>query len=131
MLIEYVPRVQCLAWSNYSEAGAVQLLKDLRTIHAAGVVHDDTMPRNMMLRTGAGRLCVWIDFDRAATCAEDGSATEREQCWMRIEMRYVQGILEDLVGRSPWRPSGSAADNRERLQISKKERFREQRLKSR
>ncbi|PYH96543.1 hypothetical protein BO71DRAFT_407650 [Aspergillus ellipticus CBS 707.79] len=72
ILIEYIPNMQAVDLSNYSEQRLSSLRQILDEIHKANVLHGDTKPRNMMVFVGMQERVLWIDFDSAQTFPEGG-----------------------------------------------------------
>jgi serine/threonine protein kinase len=69
LLLEFIPNATSIAADPARLAQKPHLVDDLlaalRLVHSAGVVHYDTMPRNMMLDDKDGVW--WIDFGSAST----------------------------------------------------------------
>lgn len=96
VLIEYVPGLQTIDLSTYSEYRLAKFKIILTHIHEARVLHDDPMPRNMMVHEDSDRV-LWIDFDRAQTFREDIPLTSREQKWFADESALVDEFASYLV----------------------------------
>ncbi|KAA8898474.1 hypothetical protein FN846DRAFT_209065 [Sphaerosporella brunnea] len=80
-----------------------ELLEGIDKVHAAGVMHEDPLPRNMVIQSGETPAAWWVDFGSALT----------DSCW-HIDPRYFEGelcrvkddLLEDVIpsereGRTP------------------------------
>ncbi|KAJ5823066.1 hypothetical protein N7447_005406 [Penicillium robsamsonii] len=64
VLMEYIPDVNMLELSNYTEQRARNLRRLLLEIHEAGIVHLDPYPRNMLIQ-GDSDWVLWIDYELA------------------------------------------------------------------
>ncbi|KAJ5407640.1 hypothetical protein N7509_001523 [Penicillium cosmopolitanum] len=100
IVIEYVPNMHRIDLTNFSPQN-VQILRDiLEDIHLAGVLHDDTYPRNMMISRDPSTKQVrvlWIDFDRAQTFSESLSEWQKEQLEEETEImdEFIQLLTQD------------------------------------
>ncbi|KKK19016.1 hypothetical protein ARAM_007163 [Aspergillus rambellii] len=94
ILLEYIPNMQTLHWTNYTKERMENFIKGLKEIHAAKVEHSDIHPRNMMIVDGDPKRAIWIDFDRAQTF-DIGHITEEQQEWLDFEDDLVteMGVL--------------------------------------
>ncbi|KKK19438.1 hypothetical protein AOCH_001322 [Aspergillus ochraceoroseus] len=61
VLIEYIPNLQPIDLSNFSEKRLAKLREILDDIHSAKVLHGDPKPRNMMVSLGGAREEKWIE----------------------------------------------------------------------
>jgi serine/threonine protein kinase len=97
ILLEYIPSATPLSTDNVTPEICRAALQQLERIHAAGVLHGDPLPRNLLvLEDGRVR---WIDFD----CAKTSAFWELEDCHFAAERRRVERLLwEDLVSISPF-----------------------------
>lgn len=95
VLMEYIPNMHQIDLSTYSEERLEKLHAILKEIHAAGVLHDDLYPRNMMVQVDTGRV-LWIDFDRAQTFVE-GAITKMQQEWIDFEKALMEEFVKFLV----------------------------------
>ena len=95
VLMEYIPNIQSIDLSNFSEKKIRQLHQILLEIHQAGVYHGDPYPRNMMVQTTSDRA-LWIDFDRAQTfCPEIMKPYHLD--WLKHETEMMDYFVEALV----------------------------------
>ncbi|OJD18345.1 hypothetical protein ACJ73_08727 [Blastomyces percursus] len=99
ILIEYIPNMQQIDLSNFSESYLHRFRDILCEIHEARVYHGDAYPRNMMIlpRKKTTRV-LWIDFDSAQTFPEEGALTSRQKMWVDKEMKLVDYFIKNLVG---------------------------------
>ncbi|KAB8267883.1 hypothetical protein BDV30DRAFT_246187 [Aspergillus minisclerotigenes] len=67
VLLEYIPNMQMLHWTNYTKKRMENFIRGLHKIHEARVEHSDIHPRNMMIIEADPDRAIWIDFDRAQT----------------------------------------------------------------
>lgn len=95
VLMEYIPNMHQIDLSTYSEERLEKLHAILKEIHAAGVLHDDLYPRNMMVQVDTDRV-LWIDFDRAQTFVE-GAITKMQQEWIDFEKALMEEFVKFLV----------------------------------
>lgn len=96
ILIEYIPDIHEIDLSNYSISCAAKLRAILERIHNAGIIYDNTYPRNMMIQNHTDRI-LWIDFDRAQIFLENEAVPERKLEWMRDEKALADEFFDDLV----------------------------------
>jgi tRNA A-37 threonylcarbamoyl transferase component Bud32 len=96
ILLEYIPDIKELDWTNYNERRMQKFVDGLNAIHAAQVYHDDVHPRNMMIVEGDPERAIWIDFDRAQTF--NGDLTERQKEWIAVENELVAEMADFMVG---------------------------------
>ncbi|OOF90662.1 hypothetical protein ASPCADRAFT_519073 [Aspergillus carbonarius ITEM 5010] len=95
VLMEYIPNIQSIDLSNFSEKKIRQLHQILLEIHQAGVYHGDPYPRNMMVQTTSDRA-LWIDFDRAQTfCPEIMKPYHLD--WLKHETEMMDYFVEALT----------------------------------
>lgn len=99
VLIEYIPNMQPIGLSNFSQHYLDQLRDILHDIHKAGILHGDPKPRNMVISPGEGDKVLWIDFDSAQTFSED-SLSPRQETWVKEEIEMVDFFVDALVGFS-------------------------------
>ncbi|OAX78608.1 hypothetical protein ACJ72_07083 [Emergomyces africanus] len=95
ILLEYVPNMKELNWTNYNEKRMQKFVDGLNTIHDALVYHDDVHPRNMMIVEGDPERAIWIDFDRAQTF--DTELTERQKEWIAFEKELMAEMADFMV----------------------------------
>ena len=76
ILLEYIPNLQKLHWTKYTEKRMQNFIDGINEIHKALILHDDVHPRNMMVVEGDPERAIWIDFDRSQTF--HGELTERQ-----------------------------------------------------
>ena len=85
ILIEYIPNLQPIDLSNFSEKRLARLREILDKINRAKVLHGDPKPRNMMVSSGEYDRVLWIDFDSAQTFSED-DLSSRQDNWIKEEV---------------------------------------------
>ncbi|PKY03227.1 hypothetical protein P168DRAFT_291359 [Aspergillus campestris IBT 28561] len=97
-VIEYIPNLQQIDLSNYTERRLETLRDILDEIHNAGVLHGDAYPRNMMVSLSPGERdrVLWIDFDSAQTFAEGDSLSSRQRQWVGDEVELVDYFVDAL-----------------------------------
>ncbi|KAA8906158.1 hypothetical protein FN846DRAFT_949112 [Sphaerosporella brunnea] len=105
LLLEYIPNAPSIMASPDRLAQRPELvdsvLDALRQVHSAGVLHDDALPRNMLIDDAGGVW--WIDFGRSMTTAY----CEIDRWWFQAEGWRVKVLLRDDVipacreGRTP------------------------------
>ena len=95
ILIEYIPHMQMINLSTFTPSRMSKLVDILEKIHAAGVLHNDPYPRNMMVVPGNPDRVLWIDFDRAQTFSK--ALTERQQGWFDEEVEMMDYFAKALV----------------------------------
>lgn len=104
ILIEYIPNLQSIALSNYSEQRLAKLRRILDDIHG---MH----PRNMMVVPASSEKqedkVLWIDFDSAQTFPEDTSLSPRQKMWVEDEIELVDYFIENLVRSNSQQSWGS------------------------
>ncbi|PYH97914.1 hypothetical protein BO71DRAFT_317528 [Aspergillus ellipticus CBS 707.79] len=96
VLIEYIPNIQSIDLSNFSEKRVHKLQQILLEIHHAGVYYGDPYPRNMMVQTTSDRV-LWIDFDRAQTFTSQ-SIKQYHLDWLAHETKMMDYFVDALVG---------------------------------
>lgn len=67
ILLEYLPNAVPLTKDNIRNEFVQMGLEGLVKIHAAGVIHNDPYPKNVLV---SGERLVWIDFDVAIVFLE-------------------------------------------------------------
>ncbi|BCS01645.1 uncharacterized protein AKAW2_51986S [Aspergillus luchuensis] len=98
VLIEYIPHLQQIDLSNYSPQRLAILREILDDIHAAGVLHADPKPRNMMVSVAEEEERVlWIDFDSAQTFTEFVDLSPRQQKWFDKENEMMDYFVDALA----------------------------------
>lgn len=97
ILIEYIPNLQQIDLSNYSPKRLAKFREILDDIHAAGVLHADPKPRNMMVSLSEDDRVLWIDFDSAQTFPEGGDLSPRQRKWVEGEDEMVDYFVDALV----------------------------------
>lgn len=97
ILIEYIPNLQSINLSNYSEQRLAKLRQILDEIHEANVLHGDPMPRNMMVSLGEQDRVHWLDFDSAQTFPEGGDRSPKQERWMKEEVELLDYFVDALV----------------------------------
>lgn len=95
ILLEYIPNMVELHWTNYTEKRMRNFLNGLKKIHGALVEHSDVHPRNMMIVEGDPERAIWIDFDRAQTFA--GPLTKQQKEWITFEKLLAEEMAEFMV----------------------------------
>ena len=99
VLIEYIPHLQQIDLSNYTPQRLAKLREILDDIHAAGVLHADPKPRNMMVSVAEEEERVlWIDFDSAQTVSECGDPSPKQRRWFDQEDEMMDYFVDALVG---------------------------------
>ncbi|PWY64404.1 hypothetical protein BO83DRAFT_369340 [Aspergillus eucalypticola CBS 122712] len=103
VLIEYIPQLQQIDLSHYSPQRLDKLREILDDIHAAGVLHADPKPRDMMVSVAEEEERVlWIDFDSAQTFTEFVDLSPRQQKWFDKENEmmdyFVNALAKDFDG---------------------------------
>jgi len=68
ILIEYIEGAEMPTKHNMTVQMAEEILRGLRLIHNAHVLHYDTEPRNILITPATGKA-VWIDFSNAEMAA--------------------------------------------------------------
>ncbi|KAJ0413121.1 hypothetical protein BJY00DRAFT_306542 [Aspergillus carlsbadensis] len=99
ILLEYIADMEAIHWTNYTAAKRDNFIRGLEEIHAAGVIHDDVYPRNLMVVKGDAERAIWIDFDRAQTWDED-NLSDRQKGWLDFERELVVELLQDMEADS-------------------------------
>lgn len=95
ILLEYIPNMEELHWSNYTEKRMRNFVDGMKEIHGALIEHSDVYPRNMMIVKGDPERAIWIDFDRAQTF--QGPLTQLQEEWIAFEKLLVEEIAEFMV----------------------------------
>lgn len=99
-MLEYIPNLQQIELSNFSEQRLATLREILNDIHQANVLHGDAYPRNMMVSVGESgpERVLWIDFDSAQTFPEGGELSPLHKRWIGDEVELVDYFVDALVG---------------------------------
>lgn len=95
ILLEYIPNMKELDWSNYSEKRMENFIDGMNAIHEALVEHGDIYPRNMMIVEGDPERAIWIDFDRAQTFNRELSDRQKE--WIGFEKAILNEMADYMV----------------------------------
>ena len=86
-------------YPNYTDARAQSLIEGTNEIQAAGVMHGDVYPRNMMVFEDEvdpeRKRAMYVDFDSAQTYNLD-RIPDRQKEWMQIENGVVGNIMERI-----------------------------------
>jgi serine/threonine protein kinase len=90
IVMEWIENGEQLSYENITLSSACMLLTGLAKIHHAGILHDDTFKRNLMIVRDEDRG-IWTDF----SCAQRGLEVNLAE-----EMESAQGIILELVNRS-------------------------------
>jgi len=90
VVLEYIEEVEPPTEENMSPAMAEEILRGLRLIHNAHVLHHDTELRNILISPRTGKA-VWIDFSNADVGMELFQA-ELERDYVR-ELLYRKLVL--------------------------------------
>lgn len=93
VLIEYIPDLNMLELSNYTEHRARKLHQLLNEIHEAGIVHLDLYPRNMLIQGDSDRVLL-IDFELAQIFDPEHPAHPR---FFKRERELMDDFVEALV----------------------------------
>ncbi|KAL3473607.1 hypothetical protein BJX99DRAFT_233198 [Aspergillus californicus] len=99
IFLEYIPNMHQMDLTTFSLSRLLKLKDILQDIHRAGVLHDDTDPRNMMVCPGSSEdedRVLWIDFDRAQLYPETDLSPYQERC-LKSENRLVEQFVQFLV----------------------------------
>jgi hypothetical protein len=96
ILLEYIPNMKELRWSNYNEKRMQNFVDGLNAIDSALVQHGDVYPRNMMIIEGDPERAIWLDFDRAQTFNGE-LITERQKGWIAFEKRLMSATVDFMV----------------------------------
>lgn len=96
ILIEYIPNMKMVNLSNYSKQTLDTLFAILWGMHQARVLHEDSIPRNMMVCENLKRL-LWFDFDSAQMFPEYGSLSQRHETWFAEEVETVEYFVDNMV----------------------------------
>ena len=70
IIMEWVENAEHFSTDNVTVDTASTLLAGLTKIHEAGVLHDDTFPRNILMVPGT-RRALWIDFSVSNTSGKN------------------------------------------------------------
>ncbi|KAJ5169290.1 uncharacterized protein N7500_002073 [Penicillium coprophilum] len=92
VLMEYIPDVNILELSNYTETRAHKLRQLLFEIHEAGIVHLDPYPRNMLIQGDSDRV-LWIDYELAQIFDPEHSEHPR---FFDQEREFMDAFVEAL-----------------------------------
>ncbi|ODH45510.1 hypothetical protein GX48_08411 [Paracoccidioides brasiliensis] len=95
ILLEYIPKMEMIYPHNFTKERGEALIRGIREIHRALVVHCDAKPRNMMIVRNDPETVVWLDFDRAQTYHAD-SLTERQRGFIEDEELMVSQLADSL-----------------------------------
>lgn len=96
ILLEYIPNMQQLHWTNYTKKRMDSFIDGLNQIHQAAVEHSDLYPRNMMVVEGDPERAIWIDFDRAQTF-DRNDITDDQKARIELEKALVVEIGQFMV----------------------------------
>lgn len=103
ILLEYIPNMQPLHWTNYTKERMDSFINGIREIHKARVQHSDVYPRNMIVVEDGHdhdqvARAIWIDFDRAQTFQTNPDLTEGQKEWITFfEYLLVTDMAGDMV----------------------------------
>ncbi|KAJ5783533.1 uncharacterized protein N7518_009210 [Penicillium psychrosexuale] len=93
VLIEYIPDLNMIDISNYTEQRAQKLKQLLAEIHKAGIVHLDPYPRNMLIQGDSDRV-LWIDFELSQIYDPEHLEHPRYFTFEREDMdRFIQKLV--------------------------------------
>ncbi|EEH19535.1 hypothetical protein PABG_01854 [Paracoccidioides brasiliensis Pb03] len=95
ILLEYIPKMEMIYPHNFTKERGEALIRGIREIHRALVLHCDAKPRNMMIVRNDPERVVWLDFDRAQTYHAD-SLTERQRGFIEDEELMVSQLADSL-----------------------------------
>ena len=96
ILLEYIPNMQQLHWTNYTKDRTDNFVDCLARMHQALVTHLDVHPRNMMIVENDPKRAIWLDFDRAETF-DGNSLTDKDKYWIDFERALVVEVGEFMV----------------------------------
>ena len=120
IIIQHIPNMKTLAFSTYTKAGAAQLRATLAEIHRAGITHDDTHPRNMMMISKGPVPAMWIDFDVSITWSENGVMTATgvpDPERYKISLEYDDGMTDQVLTEMVRLPLEAARTIADRCQV--------------
>ncbi|KAL3479252.1 hypothetical protein BJX99DRAFT_86909 [Aspergillus californicus] len=99
IILEYIPRMTRIYYTNYTETRMNNLMHIFKEIQSAGVGHNDIHPRNLMVFEDEidpkRERAMWVDFDSAQTYDPD-NLTERQREYMDFNVEFMEEIA-DLV----------------------------------
>lgn len=78
ILLQYIPNMKELKWTEYEERRRQNFAGGLNAIYDALVFFDDLYPRDMMVVDGNLERVIWLDFDRAQTFNGHLSGRQKE-----------------------------------------------------
>lgn len=96
IFIEYIPNMQPISLTNFSEAHLSKVSNILKEIHDLRILHSDIYPRNMMVakgEQGQEDRVLWIDFDAAWTNPPDDDWSRELFEEERLIMQYFAKVL--------------------------------------
>ncbi|KAE8373241.1 hypothetical protein BDV26DRAFT_72956 [Aspergillus bertholletiae] len=99
IIIEYIPNLQQIDLSIFSEQRLARFRKILDDIHKVNVLHGDPNPRNMMVSLGEYDRVLRIDFDSAQILSE-GELSPKQERWIKEEVEMVDYFVVALVSSS-------------------------------
>ncbi|KAA8906955.1 hypothetical protein FN846DRAFT_947752 [Sphaerosporella brunnea] len=111
LLLEFIPDAPSILHAPERLARRPELVADivaaLRMVHSAGVLHEDPLPRNILIDGNDGVW--WLDFGSSISTRY----SKIHENWFTVERRRVAEVLRDdvvpstLAGRIPrWRIRG-------------------------
>ncbi|KAG5300740.1 hypothetical protein I7I48_00534 [Histoplasma ohiense] len=92
ILLQYIPNMKELKWTEYDERRIQNFVGGLNAIHYALVFHDDLHPRDMMVVDGNPEMIIWLDFDRARTF--NGHLSERQKELIAFDKELVAEMAD-------------------------------------
>ncbi|KAI5295828.1 hypothetical protein KEM52_000091 [Ascosphaera acerosa] len=93
IFMEYIPDMEPLNWFNSGNSHRMQnFVKGIEALHAAGVLHQDVRPQNMMTIKSQPDRALWMDFDRSQTYDPAMLNEPMIEAWFDKEREMVQEI---------------------------------------
>ena len=113
ILLEYLPGSKNFSSEIFSPELFERAIAGLEKIHAAGVIHNDPYPRNVLVVPGEGGGCiqrrvVWIDFDVSIVFSADTAGRtldldldEETECEIRVFKSRVRKTVSEKNLKTP------------------------------
>ncbi|RAL04250.1 uncharacterized protein BO80DRAFT_348039 [Aspergillus ibericus CBS 121593] len=95
IFLEYIPNLEMITIHNYTPQRMENLIRSIKEIHKAFVLHHDPKPRNMMVVKDDPERVIWLDFDRARTF--DGDLVTDAQRQLLDEELEMVTCLQQLL----------------------------------
>jgi tRNA A-37 threonylcarbamoyl transferase component Bud32 len=100
IFLEYIPNMVTILPEHYTKERVESMMRGIRQIHKALVLHFDSYPRNIKVFENDPEQVIWIDFDRVQTYDAD-TITERNKTLIEEEEEDVHLFAESLVSSAP------------------------------